>query len=538
MKYIALIGLSHCSFSTQPRLIVQIVIDQLRGDLIQQHQAQFNQSGFNYLKNHSLDFHNAHHPHANTTTCVGHATIATGTLPSFHGVIDNEWYDKLSGKLVYCMEDIKSPILPTNHTVQKIEGRSPKHLKSTTLSDQIILAKKGKAFAVSFKDRAAITLAGHAGKAFWFDKTNGGFITSQFYYATYPQWVTRWNLNYQPKEYLWTLKNPQSSYQNAHSPKEMHPDVHFGNRFPYRLSHPPSEDYFKNLSKTPKADELTADFAIHLLKEEALGLSQSNTDYLAISFSAVDAIGHQFGPDSLEAEDNLLRLDTTLAKLLQSIDKHVGLANTLIILTADHGVSSNPTYLSMNHINVEKPINQNELTQFIHHQLEKHYQLPKNALLSIQLPFIYLNHTLIEKHHHQILDVQQFLAEHLSTQAGIFRAYALPMSPLMKDWLGTKVSAMFFPQRSGDIYLVPPPNQEQERYVSHGSPWEYDSYVPLLFSHPLFKYQHISRRVYTTDIAPTLAQMMFINSPAASVGTPLQEVLTAFEKINPRWKNE
>ncbi len=157
--------------SDQPKLILQIVVDQLRGDLIYRHHKQFGPSGFNYLLAHGLDYHNAHHPHANTTTCAGHSTIATGSYPSLHGIVDNDWYDRKTRKLKYCMEDLQAKILPTVHTQVEISGRSPRNLKPSTLSDEIILANKGKAFGVSLKDRAAITLAGHAGKAFWFDKT-------------------------------------------------------------------------------------------------------------------------------------------------------------------------------------------------------------------------------------------------------------------------------------------------------------------------------------------------------------------------------
>lgn len=522
---------------TKPRLIVQIVVDQLRGDLLKKHQSQFNKNGFNYLLKHSVDFTNAHHPHANTTTCAGHATIATGSYPALHGVVDNDWFDRSSGQLIYCMEDLNAKILPTNHTRKKTPGRSPNNLKASTLSDEIILANKGRAFAISFKDRAAITLAGHAGKAFWFDKTNGGFVTSSYYYSSYPHWIEEWNNHYSPKEYVWQLSYPISSYLNAHSPTFHHDYQMFGQSFPHQVKNPPSEDYFKFLSRSPISDELTANFAAQLLVREKLGSAENKTDYLGISFSAVDAIGHQFGPNSLEAEDNLIKLDYTLGKLLKVIEHEVGLNNTLIILTADHGVSDSPSFLKAHHIPEVNPVNIETTSEYIRSQLAKRYQLPAKALMKINPPFIYLDHQIIEEHHLNLSEVSFFISEQLTGQPGIFRAYPQPIAYLMEDWLSTKVKRMYFPSRSGDIYMVQPPYQSygihQEDRVSHGSPWQYDSYVPLLFVHPNFSHQAIFRAVATTDIAPTLSSVLMIKFPSATVGEPLPEVLTEIKKAFP-----
>lgn len=536
-KYICSIFLFLSCFNTyaqinQPKLVVQLVIDQLRGDLIQQHQQQFGNGGFNYLLNHAIDYHNTHHPHANTTTCAGHATVATGSFPALHGVINNEWYDRKSQQMVYCMEDLKTNILRTSHTRIVIPGRSPKNLYTSTLSDEIILSQKGRAFGVSLKDRSAITLAGHAGKAFWFDTTNGGFVTSSYYYTQYPQWVKRWDKNYHPHDYDWNLARAKSEYQNANSPVFHHEDELFGQTFPHHVTQAPSPEFFKSLSRTPKADQLTADFAEHLLAEERLGQSLGKTDYLGISFSGVDAIGHQFGPNSLESEDNLLELDKTLAHLFAAIDKQVGLDNTLIVLTADHGVNDGPTYLKAHHINEINPIDILQMEQYIHTVLKKEFKLPEQTLMSITPPYIYLDHQVINQHKLKLNEVKRYLAHALTLQPGIFKAYTLPVTNIEKDWLNAKVNKMYYPDRSGDLYLVQPPNQsygtKSTDRVAHGSPWQYDSFVPLLFVHPYFKAQHIFRPTYTTDIAPTLSAVLMIKNPSAAVGQPLQEVVQAF----------
>ncbi|RUR12669.1 alkaline phosphatase family protein [Legionella sp. km772] len=521
-----------CYASSQaPKLVVQIVVDQLRGDLIHQHQTQFGEHGFNYLLSHGLDFHNAHHPHANTTTCAGHATIATGSYPAMHGIVDNDWYDRKTNRLIYCMEDLSALPLTNDSSSKKTQGRSPRNLKASTISDEIILSHKGKAFAVSLKDRSAIALAGHAGKAFWFDKTNGGFTTTTYYYSAYPQWVSNWNNHYKPQNFTWDLSKARESYLNANTPVFPQKIKEFGQSFPHLIANAPSEQYFKFLSKTPKADQLTADFAEQLLVSEKLGKTENQTDYLGISFSAVDAIGHQFGPNSLEAEDNLLMLDKTIAHLLQSIDKQVGLDKVLIVLTADHGVSDSPSYLKEHHIAEIKPLNVGEASQKVISFLNERYQLPKETLMYISPPYVYLNHQIITQHRLNVSSISQSVAELLNHQAGVFKAYPLPLINIERDWLTAKVDRMAYPYRAGDVYLVQPPYQSRgahnEDRVTHGSPWQYDSYVPLLFVNGKFKAQRIARPVFTTDIAPTLAALLVIKSPSAAVGEPLAEVLTA-----------
>ncbi|MDI9819873.1 MULTISPECIES: alkaline phosphatase family protein [unclassified Legionella] len=520
--------------SPKPRLILQLVVDQLRGDLLYQYQQNFAADGFNYLLAHGINYRNAHHSHANTVTCAGHATIATGSYPALHGIIDNNWYNRQTHQPIYCVEDKKSPILLTPRSKKPLAGRSPRNLIASTLSDELVLAQTGLAFAVSFKDRAAITLAGHAGKAFWFDKKNGGFITSRHYYSAYPQWVTDWNSHYKAENKTWTLSASTGNYHYARAPAFKNRFQDFGPTFPHKLGTPDSATYYKFLSMTPFADELTADFAIDLLKSEQLGTSRQKTDYLAVSFSAVDAIGHQFGPNSLESEDNLLKLDKTLAKFLKAIDQQVGLDNTLIILTADHGVSDSPVYLAAHHIPDNGSLKRQAMEKIIEKALAEQFKLPADTLQAIALPYIYLDHQVIDEHQLSLQKVSAFLADTLRQQPGIFQAYTLPLGGTEHDWLSAKVDKMAFPGRAGDIYLVPPPFQaladKNEQRVAHGTPWQYDSYVPLLFVNPAFKAQGIIKSVDSTDIAPTLAAILSIKPPSAATGQPLAEVITAFRK--------
>ncbi|WP_419419129.1 alkaline phosphatase family protein [Legionella sp. D16C41] len=535
MKKLFFIVLIYCSNAVfaqipPPKLIVQIVIDQFRGDLIHQYQNKFGPDGFNYLLRNGIDFSNTHHPHANTVTCVGHATIATGSYPSLHGIIANGWFDRQMQKGTYCVEDLTTEILPTSRTKINLAGRSPKNLQTSTISDEIVLAKKGQAFGISLKDRAAIMLAGHAGKAFWFDKKNGGFVTSNYYYASYPKWVENWNHTYTDNNQPWTLSRELKNYRFATAPLFKNRFTGFGQTFPHYLGSANDKFYYKYLSMTPYADELTANFAMQLLSYENLGQSVNQTDYLGISFSATDAIGHQFGPNSLESEDNLLRLDNTLAKLLKAIDRQVGLRNTLIILTADHGVTDSPAYLTAHHFQQVPPLNKNDIRNAIVSLLAKQFNLPAATLQALTPPYLYLDQQIITDHQLSLRRVSTALAEMLRHKPGIFQAYPLPMSNIEKNWLSAKVDKMAS-YRAGDIYIVPPPYQSLPHVVrvNHGTPWQYDSYVPLVFTSPGFKARQTSRPASTTDIAPTLAAILKIKFPSGAVGKPLPEITNFYE---------
>lgn len=535
-NYLMCIGLfvqASCALAQlePPRLIVQLVVDQLRGDLLQQYQHDFSSNGFNYLLKHAINYQNAHHPHALTVTCVGHATIATGSSPSLHGIIANEWYDRHNKKTIYCTEDKQSPTLPTNRSKENGPGQSPRNLTASTFSDELVLAQKGRSFAVSLKDRSAITLAGHAGKAFWFDKTHGGFVTSRYYYTQYPLWVVDWNQHYQPQKLTWSLLHPLKTYHYGQVPSPNRPFPGYGSQFPHQIGEASSENYFKYLAMSPYADQLTGQFAEQLLTKEHLGTDPQKTDYLAISFSAVDIIGHQFGPNSLESEDTIKQLDNTIASLLKALDTQVGLNHVLIVLTADHGVTDSPIWLKSNHMQPLPALNTEKLKQTLITALKTRFNLPPETIEIIKLPYVYFNHPLLLSHQLSRHEVAVYLTEILQQQPGIFNAYPLPLTTHEQDWLSIKVAKMNYPKRSGDLFLVPLPYQDltdsRELLLTHGSPWNYDSYVPLLFVHNTFKPSIVARKVHTTDIAPTLAALMSIKPPSSSIGQPLQELLYA-----------
>jgi len=352
------------STAAKPKLILQITVDQLRGDLPTRYYERLGEGGFKYLWDTGIVYRNAHHAHANTETIVGHTTLATGTHPSVHGMIGNLWFDRETGKTTYNVEDPNYRLLtegagidedaeidPTQRAATS-EGRSPAAILVTTFADELRSGSGGrsKAIGVSVKDRAAISMAGHAGTAYWFSKASGEFVTSNYYMDRYPEWVSAWNARKLAQRYSgtqWKLLHDQGDYLFGDSDdREWETEVGgFGRVFPHPYGDGGSPYFTTLLTLSPAGDELVLDFAKSALVGEQLG-QDSITDYLSISFSSTDYVGHIFGPSSLEAEDNILQLDRTLADLFRFIDDQVGLDNTLIVLSADHGSPDSPGYLN------------------------------------------------------------------------------------------------------------------------------------------------------------------------------------------------
>jgi len=536
----------------KPKLVLQITVDQLRGEMPTTYLERMGKGGFKYLVNKGVVYKDAHHNHANTETIVGHATLATGALPAVHGMIGNVWFDDKLQRLVYNVEDSRYPLLsadagvnqkteidPTQRTA-KSSGRSPSNIQVSTFSDELMIASNGKAkaFGVSVKDRGAISMAGHTGKAFWFSKKSGEFVTSRYYYDKYPQWVASWNATRPTEKYhqkTWQLSQKQDNYvfakQDDQAWETKFPG--FGRTFPHQYGDM-SNPYFNTfLTLSPAGDELTLNFAKELLVKEQLG-QDGITDYLAVSFSSTDYIGHIFGPSSLEAEDNLLRLDRTIAKLLKFIDKKVGLENTLIVLSADHGAAEVPAYLSTLGMKTE-PVTPNTWDKSPSMQaLKKQFGFDKALIKSYFHPYIYLDRELIARRKLSLEQVQKSVAMEVEKFDGVALAVTstdIEQGNTPQDYLHTLVANNHSKNRSGDVYVV----LEAHRFVAdmegltvaatHGSPWGYDTFVPLIFAGFNIDDEIVYDRVSTTDIAVTLSAILGIKAPSGAQGSVLQKVL-------------
>lgn len=538
---------------TPPKLILQITVDALRGDLTHRYDHVLGEGGFRYLQKQGVNYTNAHYQHGNTETIVGHVSLATGTVPAVHGMIGNVWFDRTLRRMVYNIEDAGYRLLSADADVDqdaeidptqkaaKVEGRSPNNILTSTLSDEMAIhfAGQSKIFAVSVKDRGAVSLAGHAGKAFWFSKAGGEFVTSNYYYQNYPEWVNKWNGAKPAQRYAgksWELLHDQSKYTFGKADdREYETDFPgFGRTFPHPFGKADDKYFTTRLTLSPAGDELTLDFAKTLLVEEQLG-QDAIPDYLAISFSSTDYVGHLFGPSSLESEDNLAHLDRTLAELLRFVDEKVGLANTLIVLSADHGQPEAPGSLHALNIDKAKYFDTKKLDKEpAIAALKKKFGIGQELIESFFPPYLYLNRDLIANKGLDQAVVEKVIAEELVKFDGVaeaisstaLRTASLPDTKLIRSILNN-----FHPKRSGDIYLVFEPNVFINDFdglivaTTHGSPWSYDTYVPVIFAGNGLLAARVSRAVTPYDIAATLAAYLGMKPPSGAIGSPLAEVM-------------
>ena len=527
------------------RLVLQLTVDGLRADLLARYADRFGDDGFLFLKRNGTVFANAHYQHANTETIVGHATLATGAQPSVHGMTGNVWFDAESGELSYNIEDAEHPLIPTREVevkgdqvdpaqqLARSSGRSPRTLLAETFADKLKAHNGGrsKVFAVSGKDRSAVAMAGRAGKAFWMSTDSGDFISSTYYYDAYPEWVVAWNNERKADEFAdteWQLMNNEETYLLAHQDdRSYETDLRgYGRTFPHRFGAPGNKLLYTQLVASPRGDQLLSDLAKTLVLSEGLG-QDSVPDYLSVSFSGVDAVNHFFGPSSLENEDMLLQLDQTLADLLAYVEKEVGLRHTLVVLSADHGMAELPEYKA------EMGFDAGRLTTDVVLAAAKRISKQLFGLDGLvkfyYRPFVYLDDDVLATAELNKDAVNKALAEALTLEPGIYLAVSTdgvedrPDSKLLGQ-----IRNNIHPVRSGDIYIVQDPywfNFDKGPVAGmHGSPWNYDTHVPMIFAGNRIKSQIIYRPVQPADLAPTLAALLGMSPPASAQGTVLPEV--------------
>ena len=536
----------------KPRLILQITVDQLRGDLPTRYYDRLGEGGFRYLWESGIVYRNAHHAHANTETIVGHATLATGAHPSVHGMIGNLWFDREAGFTTYNVEDSNYSLLTKGASVDanteidptqraaRSEGRSPAAILVTTFSDELRSNTGGKAkvIGVSVKDRGAISMAGHTGTAYWFSKASGEFVTSTYYLDSYPEWVNAFNASKPAQQFAgteWQLLHDQESYLfGASDDRDWETDVGgFGRVFPHSYGDGSSKYFTTWLTLSPPGDKLVLDFAKQALVKEQLG-QDAVTDYLSVSFSATDYVGHIFGPSSLEAEDNILRLDRTLADLIAFVDKEVGLEDTLIVLSADHGGPDTPGYL--NSLNIPAgyvdPDSWDKAAAIA--RIKEAFKIDGDLIAAYDHPYVYFSNAVKNNRKIDQESLEAAVVEELSKFHGVSLAVsssALRRGNLPDTELYRAVVNNFNSKRSGEVFIVFEPNwfiNDMEGLTvasTHGSPWSYDTYVPIVFAGAGLTARSVYRSVQTVDIAATLSAYMGIKPPSGSAGTPLAEVL-------------
>lgn len=520
--------LASASFD-KPKLVVGIVVDQMRADFIYRYWHKYGEGGFKRLVRDGFFFKDSHYNYVPTYTGPGHASIYTGTTPAVHGIIANEWLDKTSHKKIYCTEDLTVHALGGT---EKLGQMSPKNMLTTTLGDQLKLSNnsQSKVIGIALKDCGAILPAGHlANAAYWFDAVSGNWMTSNYYMAQLPDWVNAFNQKGLSKVYLnqqWQTLLPLATYTESLKDDNLFEGTFNGELkpvFPHDLvTLAPQNNNGGLLKTTPFSNSLTKDFAIQAIQAEKLG-KHAVTDMLMLSFSATDYVGHQFAPQSVEVEDTYLRLDQDLTELLTFLDYWVGKKQILMFLTADHGVVESPAYLKSLKIPAGF-INAKELSQVLENFLIAQYG--ENLLLTYTNQQVFLDLKKIADLKLSSSEVGNSVAEFLMNIKGV--ATTVTQETLNKNFFSSGINHYiqlgYNPQRSGDVmvtYQAGWIDSEKITGTSHGSPYSYDTHVPLLWYGWKISAGQSLESVEITDIATTLALLLDIQAPNGSFGKSL-----------------
>ena len=514
----------------KPKLVVGIVVDQMRFDYLYRFNPYFGKNGFNRLMSEGSNFTFAHFNYSPTNTAPGHASIYTGSTPFFHGVIANDWYDKVKNKMIYCVNDTTVKSVGSNDQ----EGEmSPKNLLATTITDQLKLSNNNasKVISISLKNRGAVLPGGHcANAAYWYDLKTGNIITSSYYMNALPKWVNEFNNQKLVLKYLskgWQLSLPESDYLIS-SPDESkyEKDVFKEGKtsFPHLFKHLNDNQKYDAFETTPFGNNIVEEFAKAALVNEKLGKGKE-TDFLTISFSSTDHVGHDYGTFSFELQDTYIKLDSLIADLLVTLDKQVGKGNYLLFLTADHAGLETPGILKERRLPTGELNNKKFLDSLKSFAMRTYGD--KELIENHSNRQIYFSRHVIKKMNLNIHEVEQRFTDYLRDT---FTAIA---SISLRDDLEKQIPSRessnpilngFNPALSGDItYSLQPgylPNF-LDKGTTHSTAYSYDTHVPLLFYGWHIPKQTNNSSVFTIDIAPTIANLLKIEEPSASIGIPL-----------------
>ncbi|MGB5360654.1 MAG: alkaline phosphatase PafA [Eudoraea sp.] len=535
------------SQTDKPKLVVGVVVDQMRFNHLYKYQERFSNGGFKRIMQEGFNYKNTNYNYVPTVTAAGHASIYTGTTPSAHGIIGNTWYQRSSKQIITNIEDNNELLIGTD--AADSYGGSPRNLLTTTITDQLRMGTnfRAKVISVSLKDRGAILPGGHsANAAYWHDwkSSPGNFVSSSYYMDELPNWVTKYNKLEKSNSYLtdsWSTLYPIESYIMSAPDDNNYERAIAGKTsatFPYdyksmRERYKEIGAEFQLIWVTPAGNSLLTDFAIEAIKNEGLGTDEI-TDFINISYSVPDVIGHTFGPQSVEFEDVILRLDRDIESLLKSLDATVGTGNYLLFLTSDHGSVPVASYLADNKLpagiaNIKK----HEVALLSH--LNSKYGT-NQWIENFDGESVYLNQDLIKQKKLSLRAVQQEAADFLITLEEI--TGALIASDLQSQSYSYGMNQMiqngYHSKRSGDVILIFKPGfvpnldpritMQNIKGTTHGSGYAYDAHVPMLwFGNSIPKGKSV-RKVSVIDIAPSIAQILNISYPSGATGEPLTEL--------------
>jgi predicted AlkP superfamily pyrophosphatase or phosphodiesterase len=515
----------------RPKLVVGIVVDQMRYDYIYRFWNKYGNDGFKRLVNEGFFCKNTTYNYTPTYTAPGHASIYTGTTPAVHGIIGNNWFNRETSANVYCTDDKNVQTVGSTSTAGFM---SPRNMWTSTITDELRLATNfvSKVIGVSLKDRGSILPAGHlANAAYWFDSQNGAFITSTHYMQALPPWVNTFNERALAAKYLsqpWNTLLPINQYTES-LPDDNPYEGKFTDEakpvFPHNLPQIYKKEGFELIRYTPFGNTIVKDFAIEAIQAEKLGKNNNVTDFLAVSFSSTDYIGHKYGIRAIELEDTYLRLDQEIAALLKFLDTYLGKDQVLIFLSADHAAAEVPAYLQ----SLKMPGGYIE-GKFLPDLKRYLYQNYGDSLVTKVInQQLYLNRNVIDARKLNRQEVQQKIADYVMTLDGVassVTAFTLQTSDFSIG-VNHLIQMGYHAKRSGDVVIsfMPAWLEHGKTGTTHGSPYRYDTHVPLLWYGWQIKSGSSLDPVHITDIAPTLAALLHISYPNGSTGQPIKALV-------------
>lgn len=517
--------------NANPKLVVGIVVDQMRYDYLYRFEKLYSNDGFKKLMNEGTNFTFAHFNYVPTYTAPGHTSIYTGTTPFYHGIISNDWYDRELKKSVYCTSDNSEKTVGAD---DKSGEMSPRRLLATTITDQIKTGtnNRSKVISISLKDRAAILMGGHfADAAYWYDYKTGNFISSTYYMNRLPEWAEKFNEQKLADTYMnseWTLSFPIEKYQQSIPDESTYESDLFSEgktSFPHSFKNVKENKKYDLLRYTPFANEIQYWFVKEAIVNENLG-KHSDTDFLAISFCASDFVGHSYGPNSVEVEDLYVKFDGILSELLKTLDKQVGKGNYILFLTADHAVAENPVLMAQRKYQVkwfDPKIISDSLKSFTRRKFND-----EKIIENFSNKQVYLNYDLINSKNLDASEIRkaykQYLVQTFNELAIVYTRDELTNQLAGRNSLNFILNG-FNSSRSGDVAFELQPNlllgSGKGDASTHGSMYTYDTHIPMLFYGWDIPKETNNTPVFITDIAATVADLLKITEPNASMGIPL-----------------
>ncbi len=519
----------------KPKLVIGIVIDQMRYDYLTRFADKYGEDGFKRIINNGFSLENAHYNYIPTYTAVGHASLYTGTTPENHGIIGNNWYDKYEKKYIYCVNDSNYSTVGVASSGGK---KSPYRMQTTTITDQLRLAQnmQGKTISIAIKDRSAVLPGGHtANGAYWLEgNKEGKWITSSYYMKELPKWVKEFNNSGKIEAYMskpWNTLYDINTYTESLADDNPFEGKFKGKEkpvFPYDIPALKEKNgNYSMIKAIPAGNSFTTDFVKAAIVGEKLGKS-NYTDFLAISYSTPDYVGHQFGVASKEVQDTYLRLDRDLASLFTYLDTEVGKGNYTLFLTADHAAVQVPSYLQSEKIPAHY-ISSRKLREYINGITLKHFKSDK-LVENISNFQLFLNKEKIAALKLDVHTVAQKIADEIINFDNIYKAVTARtmQTTHFTDGILQKLQKGYNQKFSGDVLLIPLPSTligASKTGTSHGSGYSYDTHVPIIFYGNGIK-QGVSKKAHTvTDIAPTLANLLQIEFPNGTTGKIVEGAL-------------